>query len=419
MRRIPSVIALLLLAVSCTGTGSGTTTAAAPPTGPPQTTTSAPTPTTGSVTVVEPVSGSLTLWAPSGVVGSLAGGVDAFSSVTGVEVTVVERSLDETIDAVRRGDIPDVFYGHHAWIVELATGGVLEPIFIDGADGMPGSALDAFRLRGTLYGVPLAVRSGAMLRNTALVASPVESTTGFVTACLAVADGDPCILVPSTSGEIHFPFLAAGGGYLFGYSDAAGYDRADIGFTAEGADAGFSELEALVGGGRIAIAPEGSPFAAFGEGRAAFLLVGPDEIEDAVAALADSGVGFAMDPLPKVGDATSPPLLDAFGLFVNAHSADKVPASVLVSEYLAGPLRPTIRGDRATLLAIAADGVRRPQIVEADLAFQALAQAASLVYGGTTAEQALGEGARTLRALLDEPDDEPGDERDEGEGNGG
>jgi arabinogalactan oligomer/maltooligosaccharide transport system permease protein len=351
------------------------------------------------------------------VAATLADGIASFTADTGVDVTVVERTLDETIEAVRRGDIPDVFYGYHAWIVELASGGVLEPVFLEDSTDILPSAIEAFALRGTLYGVPLAVRSGAMLRNTALVSAPVESTIGFGTACLAVADGNPCILVPSTSGEIHYPYLAAGGGYLFGYSDTTGYDRADHGFTVEGAADGFGELAALDTAGRLTVAPEGSPFTAFTEGRAAFLMVGPDEIEGAITALADSGIGFAIDPLPTVGDATAPPLLDGFGLFVNAHGDDKVPASVLVSEYLAGPTSATIQGDGAALLAVAADGDRRPQLVEVDLAFAALSHAVALLYDGTTAENALAEAARTLRASLDEPDDESGDD-EEGEGEG-
>ena len=370
MRRMLPLIALLLLAASCTGSGSADTTTTTQPPVPPQTTTTAATPTTGAVTVVEPVSGSLTLWVPASVAGTMTTGIDAFTADTGVQVTVVERTLDEIIDGVRRGDVPDVFYGYHAWIVELASGGILEPTFLEDSEALD-SALEAFTLRGTLYGVPLEVRSGALLRNTGLVSEPVESTVGFGTACLAVADGEPCILVPSTSGEIHYPYLAVGGGYLFGYNAVTGYDRADQGFTVDGAANGFSELEALITTGRLVPALEGAPFAAFLEGRAAFLMVGPDEIEDAIDALAGSGVGFAIDPLPGVGGTTAPPLLDAFGLFVNAHSVNKVPATVLVSEYLAGPTTATVP-DGAALLRVAADGHRRPQIAEAALAFQAL-----------------------------------------------
>ena len=416
MRRFLPVIALLLLAASCTGSGSGATTTSTQPPIPPQTTTTAATPTTGAVTVVEPVSGSLTLWAPADVAPSLAAGIDAFSAATGVDVTVVEHTLDETIAAVRGGEIPDVFYGYHAWIVELASGGVLEPLFLEDTTDILGPALDAFTLRGSLYGVPLAVRSGAMLRNTAMVAAPVESTIGFGTACLAVDEGQPCILVPTSAGEIFLPFLAAGGGYLFGYDDTTGYDRADHGLTVDGAATGFSEVEALIGGGRLVHALEGAPFNAFLEGRAAFLLVGPDEIEPAIEALAGTGIGFAIDPLPMVGDNVSPPLLDGFGLFVNAHGDDKVPASLLVREYLAAPTVAAIQGDGGAMLAVAANGRRRPQIVEADLAFEALSQAVDLLFDGTTAEQALGEAARTLRALLEEPEDESGGEDEEGDG---
>jgi maltose/maltodextrin transport system substrate-binding protein len=417
MPRIPPLIALTLLAVSCNGSASDGTTTITQPGIPPQATTTVATPTTGSVTVVDPPSGSLTLWVPADVAGSLAPGVDAFSAATGVEVTVVERTLDETLEALRRGDIPDVFYGHHAWIGELASGGVLEPIFLEDVDGVLDAAIDAFTLRGTLYGVPLAVRAGAILRNTALVGAPVESTVGFGTACLAVDEGDPCILVPSTAGEIHFPYLAAGGGYLFGYDDTTGYDRADQGLTAEGASDGFAELEALVGAGRIAVALPEAPFAAFTEGRAAFLLVGPDQIGDAIIALGGGGVGFSIEALPGVGGATAPPLLDVFGLFVNAHGDNKVPGSVLASEYLAAATIAAVPGDGGAVLAIAADGVRRPQIAEADLAFEALQQAAGLVYEGIPADQALEEAARTLRELLEEPDQESGD--DEGDEDGG
>ena len=115
-----------------------------------------------------------------------------------------------------------------------------------------------------------------------------------------------------------------------------------------------------------------------------------------------------------MGGSPAPPLLDAFGWFVNAHGDDKAHASVLVSEYLAGPTRATTI-DGAAMLDVAAGGHRRPQIVEADLALRALGQAVGLLYEGTPADQALGEAARTLRALLDEPDEESGGE-DEGDG---
>jgi maltose-binding protein MalE len=103
----------------------------------------------------------------------LRGYIADFQSATGIPVVVEVFAADEIVPRIRDKDgsigTPDLFMGSHRWIAQLQAEGLVAEVKLPYPGQYFPLALDAFTVNGTLYGLPYAIESPALYRNTDLV----------------------------------------------------------------------------------------------------------------------------------------------------------------------------------------------------------------------------------------------------------
>ena len=277
------LVAFAVLAAACGG-GSTTTTAGGGPTttvdpGPTIATT---TPTTAVVTIPNPTS-SLVVWvADPDLVAAVEERGAAYTASTGVtiEVKLYEPPAaplpeGETATDLRSALIldqidgpADLYLGPHTWALSLATAGRAEPVFLP--EGLADSIIQAVSPRGYPLAVPLAVDGVVQVRNRALMPEAPESVES-----IPCPDADHCLVLPADGdADIHYPFLVAEGGYLFGPDADGGYDTDDLGVSSDESIASASILAALVADGTVVTAAnQAATIADFAGGGAALTWV--------------------------------------------------------------------------------------------------------------------------------------------------
>jgi arabinogalactan oligomer/maltooligosaccharide transport system substrate-binding protein len=414
-----AVMTLALLVGACTP-GATTTPTTKPPivTTP---TTPATTPTT-AVVEVPPGAGPLLVWVGSEALAeAVIAQADAYTAATGVAVVVITVSSvpdddrgfldtllepDDTVPAPGSEEppagldrAPDVFIGPHIWLTELAEAGLAEPV--DLPDGLPAAAVAAVTLRGFTIAVPVALDTVVQFRNPDLMPEAPGDLSDLQCpadlACLLMpGDGDP---------DVHYPFLVAVGGYLFGEDAEFGFAADDVGVDSSEAIASAAILQGLLEGGGIATAVDREDARArFASGEAALIWDGAGAIGDL-----DSAV---IEPLPTI--SLNPPIsvVRVTAAWVNPSGSLKTEAAEFALQYLGGVDGSTaiaralglipVWPDDATqterrFIEAAATGHPVPYITEAVVAWEALAEAFGRIHGGTSAGTALVDAADTIR----------------------
>jgi len=167
---------------------------------------------------------------------------DAYTAAIGTPVeivTVPDADFKAKMSiAAPAGEGPDV-YGPlaHDWIGEFAIQQIAlevpESVIKDQDDIIP-AALDAARLDGKLYGLPLFVESVALIYNKALVPAPPTTWDELVTIATELTQGDVYGFGFPILEQYHEgPFFMGFGGYIFKYENGA-FDTNDIGLNNEG-----------------------------------------------------------------------------------------------------------------------------------------------------------------------------------------
>ena len=246
-------------------------------------------------------------------------------------VTVLVHSfggIRDDLKTVKPENAPDIIIGPHDWVGDLATNGLIEPLYPTAATKkqFPGYALDAFSY-GTavkkLYGAPYALENVGLVVNTALVKVPTTFAQ-FESEALAFkkkASGNLAIAVPQGSGgdPYHmYAFFSGLGGYVFGKNAIGNLDPSNIGvanktFLANSALIDKWNKEGLIN----SKVDYNTAKNAFLKKQAAFWITGPWESDT----LKSSGLKFKIVQVPRI-KFPAVPFLGVQGMMVTKYATD-------------------------------------------------------------------------------------------------
>ncbi|MEQ1571823.1 MAG: extracellular solute-binding protein, partial [Myxococcota bacterium] len=335
-----------------------------------------------------------------------------WTETSGVAVELVDLpfgAFDGKLEtAIPRGNGPDLFVANHANLGKWVAMGLLEPQ--PELAGLRPATVDAVRLEGQTWAVPLAFKSVVLLYDPAKIPSPPTTTDELVAMAKANTG-------PGTYGlayQAAEPYFSAGWLHAFG---ARAID-ADGGVHLDAA----GHAEALAFSRRLAvdehIAPQ-QPTAElvtklYRDGAVAFVISGPwfvSEVDRPIAAA----------PLPIVSETGRPaqPYLTVDAAFVATHRDRPAEASSLAA-FLAGPVGAQIRQDEghqavalasitsddpllAVLAAQAANAVPMPSDPDVQNVFEAEARALRDVLRGAATPQDAAAAAQTYYTILSKP----------------
>jgi maltose-binding protein MalE len=394
------------MAAACGGDVLPTTTTAGTittsPTGP---TIVATTPTTAVITIPRPTA-PLVVWVADPALGDavMARG-DAYTSETGVavEVKVFTPAADGSgpadlltalLDDALEGPA-DIYLGPHTWVLPLAEAGLAEPIPL--SDGLAESIVASVSPRGHPLAAPLAVDGVVQVRNRALLPEPPETVES-----IPCPDADSCLLLPADGdADLHYPFLVADGGYLFGPDPEVGYDTDDIGLGTDEAIAGVGIFAGLLADGTIApVADAAAAIAEFAAGGAALAWIRASGL----AAVQAGGMDIAIEPLPGIGGNPGITSFRTLAAYVNPFGAAKSEAVAFAVDWLGGvsgsggialatgmaPVWPEATTDTsAVVLESVAAGHPVPTVADIDRIWFELGDAFRRIHTGATVADAL------------------------------
>lgn len=234
---------------------------------------------------------------------------------------------DKITSAIPNGNGPDLFVFAHDRIGDWAEARILEPIefFVDDAraDHFDTAALTAMAYRGSLYGLPLAVKSLALFYRTDRLNAPPATTDEL----LAIARG----LTDTNAGRFGLAYentkLYGNAAWIFGFGGRIFDDDGRLAMVSTGATRGLDFARALA----AFVPPDASgPLVAslFREGRAAMVLSGPWFLGSL-----DATIPWRVAPLPVISATGRPaaPFLGAEGLMMSARAGDKAAAFAVMA----------------------------------------------------------------------------------------
>jgi len=364
--------ALALVAAACGGDDEVAETTTAPPTTAAATTTTEAAPPTTAAPMTP-----LKVWADDKF-GAIIEQVGApFTAETGIplDITVIDfQDMREQITTqAPAGEGPDLFIGAHDWLGEMVADGIAAPLDLGAkASSFAQVSLDAYSTDGNLYAMPYAIEAIALFYNADLVTTPpttVEELTAICDDLGAAIDNCWGIQGGGAAGDAfhNFPFVAANGGYIFGFDPATGFDVTDVGLDSADAIAGVSAMAELVAGGYIDPIDEDDMKQLFIDGKEAFLMSGPWWVNT----WNDEGVNWGVTTLPTLDGDDMSPLVNVRGFYVSEFGESKAIAEEFLLSFIATD---------ETMLALFNADPRGPAwlpIVDQATGFEAFAESAA------------------------------------------
>src|SRR5690349_12587898 len=292
---------------------------------------------------------TITVWVDSPQKPAIVASANAWSAGKGVSVNVLVHAfggIRDDLKTVTPDNAPDIIIGPHDWVGDLATNGLIEPLYPKKAtlSQFPNYALNAFSY-GTavkkLYGAPYGLENVGLVVNTALEKVPTTfaQLEKEALAYKHKSSGNIAIAVPQGSGgdAYHmYPFFSGLGGYVFGTNKIGNLDPSNIGV----ANAKFIKNVGLIDkwnkeGLINSKVDYNTAKNAFLQKKAAFWITGPWESDT----LKSSGIKFKIIQMPKIV-YQSVPFLGVQGMMVTkyatAHGVDSL-AKDFVSNYMMQP----------------------------------------------------------------------------------
>jgi len=292
---------------------------------------------------------TITVWVDSPQKPAIVASANAWSAGKGVSVNVLVHAfggIRDDLKTVTPDNAPDIIIGPHDWVGDLATNGLIEPLYPKKAtlSQFPSYALNAFSY-GTavkkLYGAPYGLENVGLVVNTALEKVPTTfaQLEKEALAYKHKSSGNIAIAVPQGSGgdAYHmYPFFSGLGGYVFGTNKIGNLDPSNIGV----ANAKFIKNVGLIDkwnkeGLINSKVDYNTAKNAFLQKKAAFWITGPWESDT----LKSSGIKFKIIQMPKIV-YQSVPFLGVQGMMVTkyatAHGVDSL-AKDFVSNYMMQP----------------------------------------------------------------------------------
>jgi arabinogalactan oligomer / maltooligosaccharide transport system substrate-binding protein len=237
---------------------------------------------------------------------------------------------------------PDVVVGPHDWIGNLVRHGVIDPLALSQRrkEAFLPEAVAAMTYQGELYGVPYALDTAVLLRNTDLAPEAPETfeqvlADGEQQRAAGRADHGLVIQVgPDGDPYYMYPVLLAAGGWLFGRDRDGRLDTGVVGLGAPETLAAFERFRELGALGAGTLRPEVDREQAtslFCAGRTPYLICASRVIADARRA----GLPLAVGPVPPfAGFPAVRPFVSAHGFFLTRHGRNKAIAQDLAAHYM-------------------------------------------------------------------------------------
>jgi len=252
---------------------------------------------------------------------------------------------DKITNAIPNGNGPDLFIFAHDRIGDWVASDLLEPVeyYVDDAlaDSFAHDAIAALAYRGSLFGLPLAVKSVALFYRTDLVDQPPRTTDELraMAEVLKQKNGGKYVLAyQNTDLYGHAPWLHGFGGRVFD-------DAGTLTVATPEATAALEFARSIANADRITPKESSGTMVAtlFNEGRAALAISGPWFIADI-----RDGVPWAVTTLPTVSETGKPaaPFLSTEGVLMSVRARDK-DAAFAVMRALAGDDSAVARARRA------------------------------------------------------------------------
>lgn len=263
----------------------------------------------------------------------------SFTEETGVEVKLVTKDFatvdQDFISQVPTGKGPDVIVSPHDKLGAYVSAGVVAPLELgDVADGFAEAALQAMTYDGKVYGVPYSIENVALVRNTDLVAEPVETFDEVIANGRAAGTEYPFLvgLSPEQGDPYHlYPLQTSFGSQVFAQNEDGSYDASQL---VLGDEAGVEFATALKQWGAEGIlnanidGDKAREF--FVAGQSPYYLTGPWNIP----AIAEAGINYAIDPLPSAGGQEARPFVGVNGFFLSSESTNALAATDFIVNYL-------------------------------------------------------------------------------------
>lgn len=254
----------------------------------------------------------------------------------------IEALYQQLISSTDVDEVPDVLVGPHDWIGDLVRHRVIEPLALSDRrqQSFVSEAVEAMTYQSELYGVPYALDTAVLLRNTDLAPDPPATFEEMLaTGERLRADGradEAFVMQVGADGDPYYmyPVLLAAGGWLFGRD---GEGRLDTGVSGLGAPetlAAFTRFRGLGGRGAGVLRREIDREQAthlFAAGRAPYLICASRVVSDARLAR----LPFAVGPVPAfAGFPPVRPLVSVHGFFLTRRGRNQTIARDLAVHYL-------------------------------------------------------------------------------------
>lgn len=229
---------------------------------------------------------------------------------------------DKLTSAIPGGNGPDLFIYPQDRIGDWADSGVIEPIefWVDDAraDRFTDEAVAAMAYKGSLWGLPIAVKSLALYYRTDLAPKPPRTTDEMIALAPSMkARNGYAVAYANVDLYGHAP-------WLFGYGGRILDDAGGLAIATPEAAAAMAFARELVATGVAPDHAEGPLVATlFNEGKAATVMSGPWFQSDIAA-----NVPWKVATLPTVSATGKPaaPFLGAEGILMSARAHDKTTA---------------------------------------------------------------------------------------------
>ncbi len=286
-------------------------------------------------------SGELVIWVDANREPGMIEASEKYEADTGVTVTVVQKEFgdirNDFLSLVPTGEGPDIAVGAHDWLGSFIVNGVISSIDLaDKTSEFSDVSLSAFTWDGQLYGLPTAVESVGLIRNTALAPDPAPATFDeMVTAGEATGAKYPFLIKTGPEGDAYtyYAFQTSFGAPVFEQNDDGSY-TSDLGM---GGDAGLAFADWLAENGQTGTGLLNTDItldiaeAEFMEGNSPYIIDGPWN----VTKYQDAGLEIAVDPIPSAGSETAAPFVGVQGFYLSAQSENAMLATDFLVNYMA------------------------------------------------------------------------------------
>ena len=327
--RSAAVLAAVTMLAACS---SGSDTPAATPTAAAPETSAAPAGATGD----------LTIWVDENRKPAVQAAVDIYNKTNpDVAVELVVKNFEDIradfLAQVPTGEGPDITIGAHDWLGSFIVNGVAEPVDLGAkAAEFEAVATQAFTYDGQMYGLPYALESIAVVRNTALVDSTPATWDEMIAKGKEAKTKYPFVInTNGTTGDAYTYY-----GLQTSFGAPVFKQNADGSYTTEvgmGGDAGLAYATFLAENGMKGAGHFSTDWTydvanqEFADGNAPYTIAGPW----AIATFTGAGIDVAVDPIPSAGGQPAAPFVGVQGFYVSSQSDSKLIANDFLVNYVA------------------------------------------------------------------------------------